>query len=185
MKNSTLLSKATNYINSFYCCCDSVKRNVKLLLILVLFMGSFTQGVSAQGTLVPACNVLGPLEGCAVPAGFADTSGDIVITIDVARSGAGATLVYTFPSNSSGAIIRTLGPQVYNPVTNRTTQALTVYPGNTVAEFNLQLNATNNSSSPNTTSECSKSVSISRVAATSSFSPILCFGQLSTLTAVG
>ena len=192
MKNSTLFSIETNFKNRFYCCIESVKGNFKFLLVFVLFMGFFTQGVSAQGTLVPSCNLIGPLVACAVD-NPSDTSADMVINIEVARSGAPNLLdaqhnlnfVYSFPSNSSGAFIRTYGNVVYNPVTNRTTQTLTVFPGTTTPEFNLQLNVTNNTSSPATVCECSKSVSVSKVAATSSHTTIACFGGTSTLTAVG
>ncbi|WP_264520710.1 T9SS type A sorting domain-containing protein [Flavobacterium sp. N1994] len=192
MKNSTLFSIETRFKNRFYCCCESLKGNFKFLLVFLLFMGSFSQGVSAQGTLVPACNLIGPLEGCAV-ANSLDTSGDITINIVVARSGLPNLLdpqhnlnfAYSFPSNSSGAFIRTYGNVVYDPIANKTTQSLQVFPGTTTAEFNLQLDVTNSTSSPHTFCECSKSVSISKVAATSSYSPILCYGQLSTLTAVG
>ena len=185
MKNSTLLSNETITKNSFYCCFKNFKRNSNIFLVMILFMGSFIQGVSAQGTLTPACNLTGPLIACAVP-NPTDTSGDITITATVARSGSGALLTYSFVSNSSGAIIRLpLAPQVYNAVTNVTTQTLQVYPGSGVPEFNIQLDVVNTQSIPNTICTCSKSVSISKVGATSSFSPILCFGQLSTLTAVG
>lgn len=191
MKNSTLFSNGT-FKESFYCCCEGLQRSFKFLLVLVLFMASFTQGVSAQGTLVPSCNLVGPLEACAV-SDPSDTSGDIIINIEVARSGAPNLLnpttnlnfVYSFPTNSSGAFIRTFGNVVYNAITNRTTQTLIVFPGSNTPEFNLQLNATNSSSFPNTICECSKSVSVSRVAATSSFLPIACYGQTSTLTVVG
>jgi hypothetical protein len=192
MKNLTLFSVETRFKDRFYCCIESLKGNLKFLLVFVLFMGSFTQGVSAQGTLVPSCNLIGPLEACAVSSPL-DTSGDIIINIEVARSGApnlnapndNANFVYTFPSNTAGAFIRTFGNIVYNPVTNRTTQTLVVFPGSSTPEFNLQLNATNTTSVPSTVCECSKSVSVSRVAVTSSYSPITCFGQMSTLTAVG
>ena len=184
MKNSTLFSNENRYKYSLYCCLEALK-NAKLFLVLILFMGLFMQGVSAQGTLTPACNLTGPLTACAV-SNPSDTSGDITITATVARSGAGATLTYSFVSNSSGAIIRLpLAPQVYNAVTNVTTQTLQVYPGAGVPEFNLQLNVVNTQSSPNTICSCSKSVSISKVTADSSFSPIVCFGQLSTLQANG
>jgi len=192
MKNSTLFSVETRFKERFYCCLESLKGNYKFLLVFMMFMGSFMQGVSAQGTLVPSCNLIGPLEACAV-ADPNDTSGDFIINIEVARSGApnlidaqhNANFVYSFPSNSSGAFIRSYGNVVYNPVTNRTTQSLVVFPGSGTPEFNLQLNATNTSSSPATVCECSKSVSVSKVAVTSSYSPILCYGQTSTLTAVG
>src|SRR6218665_270024 len=192
MEKSTLFSNGASFKDSFYCCCEGLQRNFKFLLVLVLFMASFSQGVSAQGTLVPSCNLIGPLEACAVQDPN-DTSGDIIINIEVARSGAPNLLnpttnlnfVYSFPSNSSGAFIRSYGNVVYNSVTNRTTQTLVVYPGNNTPEFNLQLNATNSSSTPNTICECSKSVSVSRVAATSSYLPIACSGQTTTLTAVG
>jgi hypothetical protein len=192
MKNLNLFSVETRFKDRFYCCIESLKGNLKFLLVFVLFMGSFTQGVSAQGTLVPSCNLIGPLEACAVSSPL-DTSGDIIINIEVARSGApnlnapndNANFVYTFPTNTAGAFIRTFGNVVYNPVTNRTTQTLVVFPGSSTPEFNLQLNATNTTSVPSTICECSKSVSVSRVAVTSSYSPITCFGQMSTLTAVG
>ncbi|MCF6130749.1 T9SS type A sorting domain-containing protein [Flavobacterium wongokense] len=200
MKNSTLFSVETRFKDRFYCCIESWKGNFKFLLVLMLFMGSFIQGVSAQGTLVPSCNLIGPLEACAV-ADANDTSGDILINIEVARSGVpvigvnpltgltdgtfNTNFAYSFPSNSSGAFIRSYGPVTYNAFTNRTTQSLMVFPGSGTPEFNLQLNATNTTSSPSTVCECSKSVSISKVAVTSSYSPILCFGQTSTLTAVG
>jgi hypothetical protein len=192
MKNSTLFSIETNFKNRFYCCMESMKGNYKFLLVFLLFMGSFSQGISAQGTLVPACNLIGPLTACAV-ANPADTSGDMVINIEVARSGSpnlidaqhNANFVYSFPSNTSGAFIRTFGNVVYNAVTKRNTLFLIVFPGSSTPEFNLQLNVTNNTSAPATICECSKSVSVSKVAVTSSFSPIACTGQLSTLTAVG
>ncbi|MEO7173821.1 SdrD B-like domain-containing protein [Flavobacterium sp.] len=192
MKNIKLLSLETGFKNRFYCCLESLKGNYKSLLIFLLFMGSFSQGISAQGTLVPACNLVGPLVACAV-ANPSDTSGDIVINLEVARSGApnladaqhNLNFVYTFPTNSAGAFIRSYGNVVYNPVTNRTTQSIVVFPGTSVPEFNLQVNVTNTTSAPSTICECSKSVSVSRVAATSSFTPIACFGGLSTLTVVG
>ena len=192
MKNLTLFSIETGFKNRFYCCMESLKANRKFLFIFLLFMGSFLQGISAQGTLVPACNLVGPLVACAV-LDPSDTSGDIIINLEVARSGApnltdpqhNLNFVYSFPTNSSGAFIRSYGTVVYNPVTNRTTQALTVFPGTSTPEFNLQANVTNTSSVPSTICECSKSVSVSKVAATSSYSPISCYGQLSTLTVVG
>ena len=186
MKNSTLFSTLARQNNSFYCCCESLKRNAKFILVFILFMGAFTQGVSAQGSLVPSCNIIGPLEACAV-ANPLDISGDIVITVQVARSGAGVSLNYSFSSNSSGAFIRSMDPITWTgyPGTNISSQTLHVFPGTNVSEFNLLLNVVNNQSSPATVCSCSKSVSISKVAATSSFSPILCYGQTSTLTAVG
>ncbi|UPT69692.1 MAG: T9SS type A sorting domain-containing protein [Flavobacterium sp. JAD_PAG50586_2] len=200
MKNSTLFSMETSFKDSFYCCCESLKGNFKFLLVFALFMASFTQGVSAQGTLVPSCNLIGPLEACAV-LNPADTSGDFIINIEVARSGApdftgplppgvprlnfNNNFAYSFVTNSSGAFIRSYGTVNYNVTTNKTTQALTVCPGTGTPEFNLQLLVTNKTSSPWTFCECSKSVSVSKVAATSSYLPIACYGQLSTLTAVG
>ena len=177
MKNSTLLN-----LRRHYCCC----------VIFLFLMGFFSQGVFGQGTLVPACNLIGPLEACAV-ADINDTSGDIIINVDVARSGlpnllnatTNLNFTYSFSSNSSGAFIRTFGPVIYNAGTNRTTQTLTVFPGTTTSEFNLQLNAINTSSIPTTICECSKSVSVSKVAASTSFTPIACAGSLSTLTVVG
>ena len=177
MKNSTLLNAQTRH-NKFYCCC---------LLVFLLCTGFFSQRISAQGSLVPSCNLVGPLEACAV-ADPTDTSGDIIINVQVARSGAGVSLTYSFGSNSSGAFIRSMEPVIwsgFNPGTNISTQTLHVFPGTNVSEFNLVLNVVNNQSSPATVCSCSKSVSISKVAATSSYSPILCFGQTSTLTAVG
>ncbi|MCF6130752.1 T9SS type A sorting domain-containing protein [Flavobacterium wongokense] len=155
-------------------------------------MGFFSQISFAQGTLVPACNLIGPLEACAV-ADPNDTSGDIIINVEVARSGAPNLLnattnlnfTYSFPSNSSGAFIRTFGNVVYNAGLNKTTQTLVVFPGSSTPEFNLQLDVVNISSSPNTICECSKSVSISKVAATASHTPITCAGGTSTLTVVG
>ena len=146
MKNSTLLSNVTINKNSFYCCFRNFKRNSNIFLVMILFMGSFIQGVSAQGSLVPACNLTGVLVACA-GTNSSDTSGDITITATVARSGSGALLTYSFSSNSSGAQIRLpLTPQVYNAGTNTTTQTLQVYPGSGVPEFNLQLNVINTQS---------------------------------------
>ena len=88
MKNSTLFSIETIFKDRFYCCLESLKGNFKFLLVFLLFMGSFTQGVSAQGTLVPACNLLGQLEACAVLDPVNDQSHDFTINIEVARSGA-------------------------------------------------------------------------------------------------
>jgi hypothetical protein len=183
MKNSTLFNLQHRNFSSGRCCC---------ILFFVLFMGFFSQGISAQGTLVPACNLIGPLEACAV-SDPNDTSGDIIINVEVARSGApnlanattNLNFTYSFSSNSSGAFIRTFGNVVYNAGTNKTTQTLVVFPGTNTPEFNLQLNAINTDSSPNTVCQCSKSVSVSKVAATSSFTPISCAGGLSTLTVVG
>ena len=177
MKNSTLFRSKTRLNNALSCCC---------CVLFLLFLGLFSQQLSAQGTLVPSCNLLGPLEGCAV-ADPADTSGDILINVIVARSGEAVTLNYSFGSNSSGAFIRSSTPVVWSgfPGLNISTQTLTVFPGTNVSEFNLILNVVNNQSSPATICSCSKSVSISKVGATSSHTPILCFGQLSTLTAVG
>src|SRR5688572_18925258 len=154
MKNSTLFSMGTSFKDSFYCCCESFKGNFRFLLVFALFMASFTQGVSAQGTLVPSCNLIGPLEACAV-IDPADTSGDFIINIEVARSGApiigvnpltglndgtyNTNFNYTFVTNSSGAFIRSYGPVNYNISTNKTTQALTVCPGTNTPEFNFQL----------------------------------------------
>lgn len=107
MKNSTLFNILTRQNDSFYCCCESLKRNAKFLLVFILFMGAFMQEVSAQGSLVPSCNIIGPLEACAV-ANPLDDSGDIIITVQVARSGAGVSLNYSFGSNSSGAFIRSI-----------------------------------------------------------------------------
>ncbi|MGC4040184.1 MAG: T9SS type A sorting domain-containing protein [Flavobacterium sp.] len=200
MKNSTLFSTETRFKDRFYCCLESLKGNYKFLLVFMMIMGSFMQGVSAQGTLVPSCNLIGPLEACAV-VDPSDTSGDFIINIEVARSGSpnlgvnpltglsdgtfNTNFLYSFASNSSGAFIRSYGPVNYNPTTNRTTQALVVFPGSGTPEFNLQLNATNTSSIPATVCECSKSVSISKVAVVSSHTPITCYGQLSSITAVG
>ena len=126
MKNLNLFSNETITKNSFYCCFKNFKRNSNIFLVMILFMGSFMQGVSAQGTLVPACNLTGVLVACAV-ANPADTSGDITITATVARSGSGALLSYSFSSNTSGAIIRLpLAPQVYNAGTNTTTQLASI-----------------------------------------------------------
>ncbi|WP_309612665.1 T9SS type A sorting domain-containing protein [Flavobacterium sp.] len=189
MKNSTLqdLQKRRN---NLYCC---------YVMVFMLFMGFVSQKVSAQGTLVPACNLIGPLEACAV-ADPNDTSGDIIINVDVARSGSpnlvnattNSNFTYSFQSNSSGAFIRSYGPVVYNAGTNRTTQTLILFPGSSTSEFNLRLDVVNTSSNIGTESapirticDCSKSVSVSKVAATASFSPILCAGQTSTLTVIG
>ncbi len=177
MKNSILLNVQTRH-NKLYCCC---------LFVFLLCTGFFSQRISAQVTLVPSCNLVGPLEACAV-ANPLDTSGDITIIVQVARSGAGVSLTYSFGSNTSGAFIRSMSPVVwsgFNPGTNISTQTLQVFPGTNVSEFNLLLNVINNQSSPATVCSCSKSVSISKVEATSSYSPILCFGQTSTLTAIG
>jgi hypothetical protein len=171
MKNSTLLN-----LRRYNCCC---------CLLFLLFMGFFSQGISAQGSLVPACNLIGPLEACAV-ADPNDTSGDIVINVEVARSGApnlanattNLNFTYSFSSNSAGAFIRSFGNVIYNAGTNKTTQTLIVFPGSSTPEFNLQLDVVNTSSSPNTICECSKSVSVSRVAATASHTPITCAGGL-------
>lgn len=181
MKNSTLINLLKH--NSARCCCS---------LFLLLFLGLFSQAVSAQGSLVPACNLIGPLEACAV-ADPNDTSGDMIINVEVARSGTPNLLnattnlnfTYSFSSNSAGAFIRSYGNVVYNSTLNKTTQTLVVFPGTTTPEFNLQLNVVNTSSSPNTICECSKSVSVSKVGATASFTPITCAGGLSTLTVVG
>jgi hypothetical protein len=160
---------------------------VSFTLYGILFPGSFcTRNIS------PACNLIGPLEACAV-ADPNDTSGDIIINVEVARSGAPNLLnattnlnfTYSFPSNSSGAFIRSFGNVIYNSTLNKTTQTLVVFPGSGTPEFNLQLDVINISSSPNTFCECSKSVSISKVAATTSHSPITCAGGTSTLTVVG
>src|SRR6476620_3247330 len=148
MKNSTLFSSKTGVANAFSCCC---------CLLVLLFWGLFSQQVSAQGTLVPACNIIGPLTSCAV-ADPSDTSGDMTMTVEVARSGVpnlnGPTnnlnFTYSFPSNSSGAFIRTFGTVDYNPITNKISQVITVFPGTTVSEFNLQLDVVNTSSIPNT-----------------------------------
>ena len=101
MKNSTLFSNGTSFKDSFYCCCEAIQRNFKFLLVLVLFMTSFSQGVSAQGTLVPSCNLTGPLTACAVLNPL-DDRGDIEITIDVARSGAPALGVNPLTGLSDG-----------------------------------------------------------------------------------
>ena len=192
MKNSTLSSIQTKQNNIFYCCCESLKGNAKLFLVFLLFMVSFSQGVSAQGTLVPACNLTGPLEACAASSA-GDTSKDIIVTIDVARSGAPNLLnattnlnfTYSFPSNSSGAFIRSYGNVIYTASSNSTQQTLVVCPGTGTPEFNLRLIVTNSSSSPNTFCECSKSVSVSKVAATITSSPILCAGRNSDLEVTG
>lgn len=182
MKNSTLFN--FNKHNNIARCCSS--------LFLLFFMGLFSQAVFAQGTLVPACNLIGPLEACAV-VDPNDTSGDIIINVEVARSGlpnllnatTNLNFTYSFSSNSSGAFIRSYGNVVYNAGLNKTTQTLVVFPGTTTSEFNLQLNVVNNTSVPSTICECSKSVSISKVAATASYTPITCAGGTSTLTVVG
>ncbi len=181
MKNLTLFN--LNKHNNSARCCSS--------LFFLLFWGFFSQ-VSAQGSLVPACNLIGPLEACAV-ADPNDTSGDIVINVEVARSGTPNLLntttnlnfTYSFSSNSTGAFIRSYGNVVYNSTLNKTTQTLIVFPGTTTPEFNLQLNVVNTTSSPNTICECSKSVSVSKVAATASHTPITCAGGTSTLTVTG
>ena len=127
MKNSNLFSIETRFKDLFYCCIESLNGNVKFLLIFFLFITSFSQGVSAQGTLVPSCNLVGPLEACAV-VDSNDISGDIIINIEVARSGVpiigvnpltnltngtfSTNFVYTFSTNSSGAFIRSYGPVV-------------------------------------------------------------------------
>lgn len=181
MKNLTLFN--LNKHNNSARCCGS--------LFLLLFLGFFSQ-VSAQGSLVPACNLIGPLEACAV-ADPNDTSGDMVINVEVARSGTPNLLnattnlnfTYSFSSNSTGAFIRSYGNVIYNSTLNKTTQTLIVFPGTTTPEFNLQLNVVNTTSSPNTICECSKSVSVSKVAATASHTPIACAGGTSTLTVTG
>lgn len=181
MRNLTLFN--LNKHNNSTRCCSS--------LLLLVVLGFFSKA-SAQGTLVPACNLIGPLEACAV-ADSNDTSGDIIINVEVARSGTPNLLnattnlnfTYSFSSNTAGAFIRTYGNVVYNSTLNKTTQTLVVFPGTTTPEFNLQLNVVNTSSSPNTICECSKSVSVSKVAATASHSPIACAGGTSTLTVVG
>ena len=195
MKISTTNCEQTQNRNIFCCLFEEIRTNTKFLLPLILFFG-LIQSVFAQGTLQPACNINGPLEGCAKTPS-SNTDGDMVIDIDVARSGVGATLVYFIDPllNSSGAFIRSFGPQVYHPVddnpdplinnANHTTQTLIVYPGSTGTGFNLRLNVENNESSPHTFCECSKSVSVSELTADSSHTPILCFGGLSTLTAEG
>ena len=189
MKNSTLqdLQKRRN---NLYCCG---------VLVFMLFMGFVSQKVSAQGSLVPACNLLGDLTRCAVANG-SDTSQDIEITADVARSGSpnlvnpttNSNFTYSFITNSSGAFIRSYGPVLYDAGLNRTKQVLIVCPGTGTPEFNLRLDVVNTSSNIGTVSvpirtvsDCSKSVSISKVAATASNSTIVCFGDLSTLTVVG
>ena len=192
MKNSTLLSNETIIKNSFYCCFKNFKTNNNIFLVMILFMGSFMQGVFAQGTLVPACNIVGDLTACAV-SDPSDTNNDFIITVTVARSGVpnlstptnNLNFTYQFLTNTAGAFIRSYGLVNYNAVSNVTTQDLTICPGTFIPEFNLQLTAINTSSSPNTTCICNKSVSVSKVAATSSFTPIQCFGGLSTLTVVG
>ena len=192
MKNSTLVSNETVNENSFYCCFKNFKRNSNIFLIMILFMGSFIQGVSAQGSLVPACNIVGDLTACAV-SDPSNTANDFIITVTVARSGApnlltptnNANFNYVFLTNTAAAFIRSYGPVIYNSTTNVTTQNLTICPGTSTPEFNLQLHAINTSSSPATSCVCNKSVSVSKVAATSTFTPIECFGGLSTLTVVG
>ena len=192
MKISTTNCEQTQNGDPFCCLFEKIKNNTKFLLSLILFFG-LIQGVFAQGTLQPACNIGGPLEACAKTPS-SNTTGDMTVDIDVARSGVGAILIYTIDPllNSSGAFIRSFGPQVYHgpldPVIalrNHTTQTLIVYPGGTGAGFNLRLNVENTESTPHTFCECSKSVSVSELTADSSHTPILCFGGLSTLTAEG
>ena len=184
MKIFTKNCEQTDTESMCYSLFQKIKNNTKLLFSMLLFFG-LIQGVFAQGTLVPACNILGNLEACAVPAGFSDTSGDMIINVEVARSGAGATLSYTLGSNSALAQIRSIGSPNYVLASNKTFQTLVIYPGIQGSAFNLELNVINNQSIPATTCECSKSVSVSIVSADSSYEPIACFGQLTTLTAVG
>ena len=192
MKISTTNCEQAQNGNIFCCLFEKIRTNAKFLLPLILFFG-LIQGVFAQGTLQPACNIGGPLEGCAKNPS-SNTDGDMIIEIDVARSGINPILTYFIDPvlNSSGAFIRSFGPEVYHgpldPVIalrNHTTQTLIVYPGGTGAGFNLQLDVENTESSPHTFSSCSKSVSVSELTADSSHTPILCFGGLSTLTAEG
>ena len=171
------------------------ENKMKFLLPLILFFG-LIQGVYAQGTLQPACNINGPLEACAKTPST-NTDGDIVLEIIVARSGVNAILTYFIDPllNSSGASIRSFGPQVYhltadvpgNPLitANSTTQTIVMYPGFQGSGFNLLLSVTNTESTPDTFSSCSKSVSVSELTANSSHTPILCYGGTSTLTAEG
>ena len=192
MKISTTNCEQIQNGNIFCCLFEKFKNSSKFLLPLILFFG-LIQGVFAQGTLQPACNIGGPLEACAKTS-TANTSGDMVIDIDVARSGVGAILTYTLNPllNSSGAFIRSVGPQVYHgpldPVIslrNHTTQTLIIFPGTTGSGFDLLLSVENTESSPHTFCTCSKSVSVSQLTADSSYTPILCYGDLSTLTAEG
>ena len=105
MKNSTLQNLQKRH-NNLYCCC---------VMVFMLFMGFVSQKVSAQGTLVPACNLIGVLEACAV-ANPNDTSGDLIINVDVARSGApnllnattNSNFAYSFQSNTSGLLLEVM-----------------------------------------------------------------------------
>ena len=80
---------------------------------------------------------------------------DIVIIVQVARSGGGVSLNYSFGTNTSGAFIRSMDPIAWTgyPGTNLSSQTLHVFPGTNVSEFNLLLNVVNNQSSPTTVCE--------------------------------
>ena len=182
MKNSTLTNLQKRR-NNLYCCG---------VLVFMLFMGFVSQKVSAQGTLVPACNLTGDLEACAASSA-GDTSKDFNVTLNVARSGppnlvnatTNSNFTYLFTTNTSGAFIRSYGNVIYTAGSNTTSQVLVVCPGTSIGAFVLKATCINTASSGTTSCECSKSVSVSKVAATITSSAILCAGTNSNLTVTG
>ncbi len=197
MKISIINRKQTQKGTIFCCLFEKFRINTKFLLPLLLLFG-LIQGVFAQGSLQPAVNIFGPLEACAKTP-TSNTSGDMTLDIDIARSGVGVTITYFIDPllNSSGAFIRSIGPAFYQTIDtdplpgpdhntiNHTYQTIVVYPGTTGQGFNILVTAINNQSVPPTTASASKSVSVSELSADSSHTPILCYGGLSTLTAEG
>ena len=57
MKISTTNCEQTQNGDPFCCLFEKIKNNTKFLLSLILFFG-LVQGVFAQGTLQPACNIV-------------------------------------------------------------------------------------------------------------------------------
>lgn len=147
MDHSTLTDHVAN--------CDAPKGKKRFLLrafaALIVLVCFVQMNAKAQGPH-PSCNISGPLE--------AQASGpDLIINVEVAHSTANPQLTYAFSSNTSGAVIRSQGPVVFNAATNSVKQQLTVSPGTTgAAEFNLKLTVV----TANGSSECSKSVSVSQ-----------------------
>ena len=136
--------------------CSAANFLAKALFAMLFMVFAFQFEGKAQGVAYPSCNISGPLEAVA-------SGPDITINVEVAHSTANPTINYEFSSNSSNAFIRTKGPVVYSPSKNAVTQKLIVCPGNQGSGFNLKLEVT----TPNGVSRCSKSVSVSSSAASS------------------
>ncbi|UEG49509.1 T9SS type A sorting domain-containing protein [Ferruginibacter lapsinanis] len=170
MKVSTNCNEQTN-TNAFYRLCKKFYSNIKVAVLLFSFAAIAAMGANAQQP-APSCNLTGPLKACL-------NGGNFVITANIDFSTANPQLVYSFPTNTAGAFIVSTGPFIYDPLNDAGTQQITINPGVTTGQINLQLDVT----TVGGTCECSKSITIVNVSVNTSYTPIVCYGGTSTLTA--